>query len=133
MRTLIAQGDAQTRAVLTWLLKDDARFDVAASVDTGERAVSWVQPLDAALIDIALPGLDALQTVRTLRDRYPDITIVVVGEVDVPYLRAAALDAGADSYVSLGVEPSHLTSLLALRHPASGGGSLAEPTSEPTG
>jgi DNA-binding NarL/FixJ family response regulator len=120
-RTLIAEGDAHTRAVLTWLLEHDGRFEVVATPDCGESALAWDGPLDAALVDIALPGLDALQTVRALRNRYPRIAIVVVAGVDVPYLRAAAAEAGADGYVNRTADAPHLLDLLASLYPVEDG------------
>lgn len=120
-RTLIAEGDAPTRAVLTWLLEHDGRFDVVATVESGEGALAYDGPLDAALVDIALPGLDALQTVRALRDRYPRMAIVVAAGVDVPYLRAAAAEAGADGYVNRAADAPRLLDILASVRPPDGG------------
>jgi DNA-binding NarL/FixJ family response regulator len=110
---LIAQGDVDSRAVLGWLLGQDNRFEVVSSVGSGEEAVGHQASFGAALIDIALPGIDALRTVRTLRERSPRATIVILASVDAPYLRAAAADAGADGYFNLAVEATRLGDLLA--------------------
>jgi DNA-binding NarL/FixJ family response regulator len=84
--------------------------------------VAWEQPLDVALVDIALPGLDALRTVRKLRDRHPAARILVVAGVDAPYLRAAVAEAGANGYVNRGVDTERLADILASPHPEDGAG-----------
>ena len=117
IRSLIAEGDTHARAVLSWLLGQDDRFEVAGTAGSGDEVIGWPEPLGAVLVDIALPGLDALQTVRTLRHRHPDLTIVIVARVDAPYLRAAAFDAGADGYVNRAVDAERLGDLLAGLYP----------------
>jgi DNA-binding NarL/FixJ family response regulator len=113
IRTLVAQAEASIRGVLTWLLDQDPRFAVVASVGTGGEAASWAGAIDAALVDLAVPGLDALKTVRALRDHHPDATVVVLATVDGPYLRAAARAAGAHGYVDRSRGQADFAQLLA--------------------
>jgi DNA-binding NarL/FixJ family response regulator len=113
IRVLVAQGDTHTRTVLGWLLAQDERFEVAGLVGSGDEVIRWPDPIAAVLVDIALPGLDALETVRSLRGRYPESTIVIVGGVDAPYLRAVARDAGADGYLNRAVDGARLVDMLA--------------------
>jgi len=112
-RTLVADGDPLVRSVLGWLLTEDPRFELAGSVGTGDEAAAWGGPLDAALVDLAVPGLDALETVRVLRRRHRAITILVVADVDVLYFRSAAADAGADGYANRTTDASTLVDHLA--------------------
>lgn len=113
LRTLVADGEPRVRQILTWLLEQDPRFDVVGSVARGEDAAGWSGPLDAALVDLAVPGLDAFQTVRALCERHPGITALVVATVDGPYFRAAARDAGAAGYVDRSSDEANLAELLA--------------------
>lgn len=112
LQTLVADGETRVRQILTWLLKQDPRFEVVGSVGTGEEAARWSGRLDAALVDLALPGLDAFQTVRALRERHPGITVVIVATVDGPYFRSAALAAGAAGYVDRSVNEANPADLL---------------------
>lgn len=113
LRTLVADGEAPIRRVLTWLLEQDPRFDVVGSVGTGDEAAGWSAPIDAALVDLAVPGLDAFETVRALRKSHPGITVLIVATVDGPYFRAAAAAAGADGYVDRSRDESNPAELLA--------------------
>jgi two-component system KDP operon response regulator KdpE len=82
--------------------------DVATS---GEEALEWVETAhyDAIVLDVMLPGIDGLEVVRGLRG-WTDVPIVVLsvreGEAD----KVAALDAGADDYVT---KPFGMDELLA--------------------
>jgi len=112
-RTLVVEGDGHVRSVLTWLLEHDPRFVVAASLASGDSAVAFHHPLDAALVDLAVPGLDALSTTRLMRDRYPSLKILVMAGADVPYLRAAVLDAGADGLATRALGAAAIVDTLA--------------------
>jgi DNA-binding NarL/FixJ family response regulator len=100
LRTLVVQGDSHLRAVIDWLVQEDPRFVLAGSVGTGDQAIAWADPLEVALVDLVVPGVNALMVVRTLRTNHPGITVIVLADVDVPYLRAAAADAGAAGYLN---------------------------------
>jgi len=99
LRTLLVCGDEHLRAVLAWILAEDHRFELVGSVDRGEVAAGWTAPLDAAVVDLAVPGLDAFAAIRALRRCHPSITALALGPVDVPYLRAASNEAGAAGYL----------------------------------
>jgi len=65
---------------------------------------------DLVLLDLGLPDYEGIDVCRQLRDRYPDLDIVVVTarseEIDV----VIGLDAGADDYIT---KPFRLAELLA--------------------
>ncbi|MBO0693040.1 MAG: response regulator transcription factor [Acidimicrobiaceae bacterium] len=115
LRTLVAEGDTRVRQILVWLLMHDPRFEVVGSVGTGGEAARWPGPIDAALVDMAVPGLDAFQAVRALRERHPGIIVLIVATVDGPYFRAAAREAGADGYVDRSSGGANPVELLAGR------------------
>ena len=92
---------------------EGAGFRTAAAYD-GEEAVERVQELnpDLLLLDLTMPKLDGIATIRILRERpeYQDLPIIVFtarGELED---RVAGLDAGADEYL---VKPIDETELLA--------------------
>ena len=113
LRTLVAGGEVQVRRILTWLLEQDPRFEVVGSVATGDDAAGWPAPIDAAMVDLTVPGLDAFQAVRALRERHPGIKVLIVATVDGPYFRAAALAAGADGYADRSTDEGNPAEVLA--------------------
>ncbi len=65
-------------------------------------------PLDFALVNVELPGPNGIETTRELRRRFPRCPVVVMSVQDSEALRLAAIDAGADAFVS----KRHLTAEL---------------------
>ena len=56
--------------------------------------------LDLALINLELPGPNGIEATRLLRRRQPACRVVVMSVSDSMALRIAALDAGAEAFVS---------------------------------
>ncbi len=62
-------------------------------------AVSTASP-DLTVLDLTLPDLEGVQATRLLR-QWTDIPIIVLSERDTEEDKVAALDAGADDYVTM--------------------------------
>ena len=57
-------------------------------------------PLDLILINLELPGPNGIEATRALRRRDPACRVVVMSVSDSMALRIAALEAGAEAFVS---------------------------------
>ena len=57
-------------------------------------------PLDLILVNLELPGPKGIEAARALRRRYPWCRVVVMSVNDSVALRIAALEAGAEAFVS---------------------------------
>lgn len=68
---------------------------------TGEQAIELARAHrpDAVILDLGLPGISGLQVIRALR-HWTQTPIVVLSARDGELDKIAALDAGADDYVS---------------------------------
>jgi DNA-binding NarL/FixJ family response regulator len=110
------------------LMLDAIRSAVAAADDieiVGEaRTGAQVLPLlnqtkpNVLLLDIRMPQMDGLQVLERMRDRYPDVKVVVLSGSDDPEIIQRALAAGACAYVLKHVDPRDLPS--AIRQAAEG-------------
>ena len=79
-------------------------------------------PFDFALVNVELPGPNGIETTRELRRRYPSCPVIVMSVQDSEALRLAAIDAGADAFVSKRHLTADLLPILARcvkRQPAS--------------
>jgi two-component system KDP operon response regulator KdpE len=78
---------------------------------TGEAALELAagQRPDAVILDLGLPGMDGIDVVRGLRG-WTTVPIIVLSARDAQADKVAALDAGADDYVS---KPFGMDELLA--------------------
>jgi len=83
---------------------------------------------DIVILDLGLPDMDGLEVIRRLRE-WTAVPIVVLSARGQERDKIAALDAGADDYVSkpFGVGELLARMRVALRHTASGGKDAGEP------
>jgi len=86
------------------------KYDVATAA-TGEQALAEAgrRPPDAVILDLGLPDLDGIEVIRRLRGWSRAPVIVLSGRAG-PGDKIAALDAGADDYVT---KPFSMGELLA--------------------
>lgn len=92
--------------------------------DTGERALELAaahRP-DAVILDLGLPGMSGLEVIRALR-HWTQVPIVVLSARDGEFDKIAALDAGADDFVT---KPFGMGELLARVRAALRRGAPAE-------
>lgn len=96
-RVLIADDNADVRALARLTLEAD-EFEVVAEASNGAEAISATEDLhpDAVIIDVRMPVMDGLEATRALRDRFPDLRIVVMSGSDDPQVLKKITDAGAD-------------------------------------
>ena len=71
------------------------------TADTSERAIAILEKekVDAVLLDIHLPGLNGLETLRKIRASWPDIAVVMISGQQDEDVAKAALEEGAFDYV----------------------------------
>jgi len=98
-RILVIDDEPQIlRALATNLRARGYAVDLAGA---GEAALTLAQRHrpDAVILDLGLPGMDGLEVIRGLRG-WTDVPIVVLSVRDREVDKVAALDAGADDYVT---------------------------------
>jgi len=78
---------------------------------------------DVALVDIGLPGVSGIEGIRILRQRHPDVKLVVLTVYDDDDRIFGALCAGACGYLLKKTPPRDL--LDHVREAASGGGPMS--------
>ncbi len=120
LRVLVCDDEPQILRGLKIVLRE-AGFDaVAALAANAALDGAALQPPDAAIIDLVLPDGDGVDVCRQLRgwSQMPIIVLSAVGDEDV---KIAALDAGADDYVTKPFNPRELIARLnaVLRRAAS--------------
>lgn len=98
-RLLILEDDDGIRGSLRLALEDDGYDVVDAS--SAERALALVadQAVDVMLVDLMLGGMDGFTFIRRVRPS-SDAPIIVISARDATEDIVAALEAGADDYVT---------------------------------
>jgi DNA-binding response OmpR family regulator len=121
-RVLVVDDEPQIRRALSVNLRARGYdVDTAASGEEALRQAAAQVP-DLVVLDLGLPGIDGVEVIRGLRG-WTTVPIVVLSVRDQERDKVAALDAGADDYVT---KPFGIGELLArlraaLRRAAPGG------------
>jgi two-component system, NarL family, response regulator NreC len=101
IRILIVDDHRIMRAGLKTLLSPDQNLQVVAEAASGDEALPLAQELrpDVILMDIAMPGLNALEAIRQLTKILPDTRVLVLTMHEDSSLLQAFLQAGAAGYI----------------------------------
>jgi two-component system chemotaxis response regulator CheB len=99
IRVFVVDDSRIVRRLLISLLKQAEGFEVVGEADGGTAALEQVPALapHVVTLDVNMPGLDGVATLRALRARQPDLQVVMFSSVTVSGARTslAALEAGA--------------------------------------
>jgi two-component system KDP operon response regulator KdpE len=128
-RVLVVDDDrALLRALRVGLAAHHHDVDLAV---TGEEGLSKAaeHPPDVIVLDLGLPDIDGLDAVRRIRT-WSDVPIIVLSATDSEPRKVAALDGGADDYVTkpFGMEELEARIRMSIRHRTNHGGDEAPST-----
>jgi len=110
MRALIVEDEDTLREQICERFKEEG-FAIDAAGD-GEEGLYLARemPIDVAIIDLGLPGIDGMEIIRTVREEGHLYPILILTARDRWQDRVEGLEAGADDYLG---KPFHLEELLA--------------------
>jgi two-component system, OmpR family, KDP operon response regulator KdpE len=106
---LVVDDDAQILRALRTSLR--ARGHDVLTAPNGETALDTLASagVDLVILDLGLPGIDGIEVIRRLRG-WLDVPVIVLSVREAHADKVAALDAGADDYVT---KPFSIDELLA--------------------
>lgn len=106
---LIVEDDTQIRNFIAYTLRQEGFSCFAEGTAQSAMSVLVTQKIDLMLLDLGLPDFDGMDVIAKVRG-WSEIPIIVVSARDQDKEKAAALDAGADDYLT---KPFSATELLA--------------------
>ena len=114
IRVLIADDQALFREGLRTLLSTRAEVEVVAEAANGVEALALAAQLRPAvvLMDLRMPEMDGIQATARMRDRHPDIPVLVLTTFDDDANLFGALRAGAAGYLLKDVSSDTLVAAL---------------------
>jgi len=120
LRILLVEDDELFRLGLCIRLQQEAELEVIAEAEDGETAVELVNqhPLDVVLLDVGLPGIGGIEACRLIKQKRPELPVLILTSHSQKPLIARLIEAGAQGYCLKGIAAETL--ILALRSVATG-------------
>ena len=105
---LLIDDHPMIRVGIRRLLELETLIKVVGEVGSAEEAMELIdvrsaeahdtQPVDVVLMDVKLPGIDGIEATRLLRDKYPEVKVVILSSFGSEFL-AQAIEAGAIGFI----------------------------------
>jgi DNA-binding NarL/FixJ family response regulator len=102
LQVVLVEDHHIMRRGLGSLLTSERDVKIVGEAGSGEEALMLIKKdclPDLAIIDIALPGMDGIETTRQIRQHYPKIKVLILSMYNNPFLVNQAFRAGAHGYV----------------------------------
>ncbi len=110
VKILIADDQQLIRQSLQIVLEQIEDFDVLESVGNGFLVLQAVKkdPPDVILMDIRMPHMDGVQCTKEIKEKYPNIKIIILTTFDDDEYVFNALKYGASGYLLKGISMDYL-------------------------
>lgn len=108
---VIVDDDPFIRESLKLLVGMDSDIEVSAVAANGEEALSLLDgglQADVVLMDIRMPVCDGVEGTRRIRERYPDIRVLMLTTFDDDDYIVQALQNGASGYLLKNIPPDRI-------------------------
>ncbi len=106
IRLLLAEDQAMIREALATLLGLEPDLEVVAEAGRGDEVLPALEaaqrsdtPVDVALLDIEMPGLDGICAAERAHARFPEVRIVILTTFGRPGFLRRAMEAGASAFL----------------------------------
>lgn len=106
-RVLIADDHPLARKAIRSLLDGDPAFEIIGEAGNGSEACRLADELlpDLVLMDINMPHCDGLEATRQIKNKHPQIKIVILSVSDQVADLFTAIQFGAQGYLLKNLEP----------------------------
>jgi DNA-binding NarL/FixJ family response regulator len=110
IKILIADDQQLVRESLMIVLNAQDNFEVTSIVENGYLALQAIkdEKPDVVLMDIRMPQLDGVQCTKLIKEKYPDIKIIILTTFDDDDYIFNALKNGASGYLLKGTSTEDL-------------------------
>ena len=110
IRVLIADDHPVVRAGLRRIAEEDKDIIVTAEASNGEEMLTAMRSaiVDIVLLDISMPGVPFIDTLKRLREDHPTVRVLVLSAHPEDQWAVRALRAGASGYLTKDHSPDQL-------------------------
>jgi two-component system, NtrC family, response regulator AtoC len=103
----VIDDEPTIRDGISMALGADYRVETFSEAETALEAMT-ADPPDLILLDIGLPGIDGIAALKSLKERYPDVLVVMITAYEDFKNVISAMKSGAHDYL---VKPIHMEAL----------------------
>jgi two-component system, NarL family, response regulator len=120
LKILLVEDDELFRLGLRVRLQQEADLEIVAEANDGETALELVETcaINVVLLDVGLPGIGGIETCAELKQRYPQIPVLILTSHSQPALITRLIASGAQGYCVKGIAAETL--IRALQSVAAG-------------
>jgi DNA-binding NarL/FixJ family response regulator len=111
IRVILADDHAIIRDGIRALLSEDKGLEVLAEAGNGQELLDLLAttPCDVVMMDVNMPLMDGFAAMPHLRQRFPQVKVLILSMLDHPNYVARMLDAGASGYVLKNADIAEIT------------------------
>ncbi len=126
IKVLIADDQELIRQSLQIVLSSRENIEVTDTVSNGREVLQCVEKRlpDIILMDVRMPKMDGVQCTRIIKEKYPEVKIIILTTFDDDEYIYNALKYGASGYLLKGVSMDELVSAIQTVH---GGQAMINP------
>jgi DNA-binding NarL/FixJ family response regulator len=121
LRVLIADDHAIVRKGLREILREASEATLVGEASNGREALEQVHASawDVVVLDITMPGQNGLEVLKQLKQRHPQLPVLMLSMHSGYHYVMGSLKAGASGYLNKETAPEELVAAI---HTAIGGG-----------
>ena len=119
IKVLIADDHLDFRRVIHDFLNRLPDVSVVGEAANGDDAVNKVEKLfpDVVLMDISMPLMNGIEATRIIKQRWPEMKVLIATNHDDPMRRKQAFEAHADGFILKGSMKPSLEAMFYVKHP----------------
>jgi two-component system, NarL family, response regulator LiaR len=114
IRVVLADDHRLVRQGTRSFLATQGDIEVVGEADNGQDVIALVaqQQPDVVLMDLKMPQLDGIAATQQIKNRYPDVEVIVLTSFVEDAQITAVIKAGAIGYLLKDVEPTELAAAI---------------------
>ena len=114
LRVLIADDHQLMLEAVRLTLDGQEDMEIVGEARLGTEILPRIRATDPdlVLLDVRMPGMDGLACLELIRERHPDVKVIMLSGSEDPEIIEAALRRGASAFVTKQIDPRDLSSAI---------------------
>lgn len=114
IRIMVVDDHAIVREGIKALVELQEDIDVVAEASSSIECLKGLEVVlpDAVLMDLKMPGIDGIEATRLIKEKYPQIKVILLTNYDDEEYVLESIKSGADGYVLKNVKKGDLITII---------------------